>query len=95
MQAILWGATVVMFVLFIFLATVNGSVPWFYFVEHKEPPSWVPLLGGIFGAIALFIVPVPGAKHWWLLPFFLDYGSIPGLTHTLISYLLRIWRKHD
>ncbi len=87
MHWLLWISGSVCFALFLWVATLNASVPWIYFVRHKNPPSWIPLLAGCFGAAALFLLPIPGVKHWWWLPFLLDWGSLPGIIHTLIFHL--------
>lgn len=58
-------------------------------IRGLHAPSWIPLLGGVSGAMALLILPHPSFAAMWWLPLFLDYGSIPGLTHTLIWHLWR------
>ena len=51
--------------------------------------SWVPLLGGAACAAALLLVPVPDLHWWWWVPLLVDWGSLPGITHTAVYYLAR------
>lgn len=51
---------------------------------RRKASSWVPLLGGLFGAIACYLSPFPVANRYYWLPFVLDWGSIPGLLYTVV-----------
>lgn len=93
MYPLLWIVGTLFFVLFLWVAGLNASVLWIHYVQHKRTPSWIPLLGGIFGVLAVFAVPIPGIRQWWWLPLLLDFGSIPGFIQTFIYYLIRLMRK--
>jgi hypothetical protein len=43
------------------------------------------LIGGIFGAAGLWILPLATAHRWWWLPLIADL-SIPGAIYALIVY---------
>ena len=58
-------------------------------IKRQKSPSWVPLFGGIAGAVGLYLLPIPAAAHYWWLPLVLDWGSLPGLTHAAVWWLLR------
>lgn len=73
---------------FLYLAVYHAMIVWQGFIRKKRTPSWVPLFGGLFGVAAAFVLPVPGLSRWWWVPLFLDYGSVPGLTHTAIWWFL-------
>jgi hypothetical protein len=68
---------------------MNASIFWSAFVRRRKSPSWIPIIGGLCGAISLAIVPLPGAKWWWWLPLILDWGSIPGILVSLIYIFTR------
>jgi len=93
MNSILWIVAVLFFALFTWLASMNASVFWNGFVRRRKSPSWIPMIGGLCGTIALTIVPVPGAKWWWWLPLILDWGSVPGIFVSLIYALARSHRE--
>jgi len=61
MNSVLWIIAVLLFALFIWLASMNASVFWNTFVRRRTSPSWIPIIGGLCGTISLTIVPVPGA----------------------------------
>ena len=74
-------------VMFVWLAGFNASIIWRALVRRKKSPSWVPLVGGVCGSLALVIAPVPGAREWWWLPLNLDWGSV-GFIVMLVSMLI-------
>ena len=54
--------------------------------------SWTPLLGG--GLLALVALSVPRFRPLFWLPFLLDFGSFPGLSWTLVAWVIRM-RRHE
>lgn len=51
--------------------------------------SWVPILGGTLGVLALLIAPWPRLRDYWFIPLLIDWGCVPGLLHTAIFLLGR------
>ena len=87
------GGWLLLLVLSLCVSALNAAVFWQTYVLRRHSPSWIPLLGGGMGALALAILPLPQANRWWWLPFLLDWGSLPGLLHAALWHLLRIVRK--
>ncbi|MFP4107280.1 MAG: hypothetical protein ACLFVU_14500 [Phycisphaerae bacterium] len=81
-----------MLTLFGLLAVFNGYSAVRLHLMHRWVPSWVPLIGGIAGAVGIAVMPVRGSIWWSWLPLVLDWGSLPGLTHTAWFYLIRLPR---
>lgn len=75
------------------LAVLNWGVVYQTRMFQRPGPSWVPLAAGGLGAIGLANIPIPEVSRWWWLCFFLDFGSIPGLSYTLIWHGARLWRE--
>lgn len=57
------------------------------FIIRKKYSSFVPLVGGIFMLIGLYNIPVQSVSKWYWLPLFIDFGSIPLLAWTLVSFI--------
>lgn len=72
---------------------LNAAVFWKRHVQKRESSSWIPFLGGMLGAAGLLLVPLAPAHKWWWLPFFLDWGSIPGISYSILYHLIRALRK--
>ena len=45
--------------------------------DDPGPGSVIPVLGGLLGAIALWIMPVDGTRPWFWIPLVLDWGFAP------------------
>ena len=58
--------------------------------EKQDVHAPSPLLGGIFGAIALLIIPLPGFSKWWWIPFVIDPGSAFLVLSVLNTYFFHI-----
>ena len=77
-----------------YVSGVNAYILLRY-LRRSNAPSWIPLIGGILGAIGLLILPTPSLRAAWWIPFFLDWGSVPGITHAVAWHLLRRNREKD
>ena len=54
-----------------------------------RPHSSIILIGGVVGSLALLISPGP-LRSAWMVPFLLDYGSLPVIGRTLV---VLAWRR--
>ena len=57
------------------------------FKKRDKFESLIPLVGGIFGAMGLFILPVSHARQFSWLPLVLDIGCGPLLVAALIEQI--------
>ena len=62
---------------FLFLAAINAAVVWRGLIKKEKTGSWVPLVGGLFGAVGTANIPVESLQEWWWVPLVVDPGSIP------------------
>jgi hypothetical protein len=69
------------------LAILNAGVFWKVHVRKQEAPSWIPLLGGLFGVVGLLLLPFEATRDWWWIPLLLDWGCAPGIGHTILFHL--------
>jgi hypothetical protein len=65
------------------LIAANNLAAFEQFILRRRAPSWIPLLGGLLGVAALRTLPIQGLRDYWWLPLFLDWGSIPGMSHVI------------
>ena len=59
---------------------------WFYVIQacrRMGSTSLTLILGGIAGALALFVAPVDGLWQWFWVPMLLDPGCLPALVMIL------------
>jgi hypothetical protein len=75
------------------ICAFNAGVFWKLIVRKVEAPSWIPLLGGVLGVFGLGAIPVDLAHRLCLLPLLLDYGSVPGILHTVYAFVSRLVRE--
>jgi hypothetical protein len=78
----------------IWLSVMN----WIVLVQRQRSsraPSWIPLLGGVCGALALFIQPDAKLREFWWLALVADGGSAPGLLWTLVWHVRRHHRPRS
>jgi hypothetical protein len=66
----------------------NWLVFWNRHILKKQAPSWIPLLGGVAGAVGVAVLPVDWSLRYCLAPLLLDWGSAPGLLYSVVWYLL-------
>ena len=74
---------VLFLIVFIWVSWINWDSAFKMF-KKKEHQSWVPLLGGVSGAIAFVILPWEMLSELWWVPFVLDWGSVPGFLFAFI-----------
>ena len=86
------GSLLLAFAGLIFIA--NWRVFYDNFILRQASSSWTPLLGGFLGAIGLLAIPFSALHQYWWLPFLLDWGSSPGIAHTIWWHLF-VGKKPD
>ena len=82
-----WIVGSVLLLLSGWLCAINATVFWKIFVRRVNAPSWIPLLGGVLGVFGLGVIPIELAHKLCWLPLILDWGSVPGILHTIIAFL--------
>ena len=95
MTALCWAISSLFLACGAWIIALNWSTVWIGLVGRQRAPSWIPLLGGVFGAIGLAILPLPGAHRLCWVPLLVDWGSIPGIGLTILFHLVRIVRRRD
>jgi hypothetical protein len=90
-----WIVGSVLLLVSFWLCAVNAGVFWKLFVRKVEAPSWIPLLGGMLGVFGLGVIPVELAHRLCWLPLLLDYGSLPGILHTVYAFVIRLVRERN
>ena len=63
-----------------------------FLLRREWSPSWIPLASGCLLSVSLVILPGKQPILLLLLPLFLDWGCIPGLSHAAIFHAQRIRR---
>jgi hypothetical protein len=66
------------------LLVANGVVLVRGVLLKLRSPSWIPLIGGAAGCLALLIADWHAGKRWCWIPLVVDWGSLPGITHAVI-----------
>lgn len=54
----------------------------------RKRGSWVPLVGGLLGALGFAIAPWNELRRLWYVPLLVDWGSLPGVLFTIFYYLV-------
>jgi hypothetical protein len=67
----------------------NDAAAFKSLVLRRPAPSWIPLIGGLSGLGALVFFPANLAHRLWWIPLVLDWGSVPGMVHAALAWLLR------
>jgi len=83
-----WAVGGALLLMFAWVAALNASVLWIWYVQKRKAPSWIPLLSGVAGAIGVWVLPLASIHPCWWLPLVLDWGSVPGITHALVYHLV-------
>jgi hypothetical protein len=76
MHTISWIGGLTFGVVFLALSTSNFVVVASY-LRHRRHVSAIPLLGGLAGIGACFLLPIPCVRSFWWVPLIIDYGSLP------------------
>lgn len=83
-----WILSLVLILIGGYVTAMNWAIFFQGFVKKKQS-SWAPIIGGLFLAIGLASSPVRSLSKFWWVPFFVDWGCIPGLAHTAWFYLTK------
>lgn len=82
-----WVAAGVLAVMALWLGLMN----WACLVRRwsgRRAPSWVPLMGGALGLLALTVAPgTPVVSLWWV-PLLVDGGCVMGFVDLAMALLL-------
>ena len=87
-----WALGAVLALVFLFVAVGNAWTAMRFLIERKHS-SAVPLIGGLCGVAACYLLPVPVVREWWWLPLLLDYGSVPVFTVSAILGVVALFRE--
>lgn len=90
-----WCAAAVLGVGFVSIAVPHAVIAFKGAVLGKKVPSFLPFFGGIMGAVALVIVPLPGISAYWWVPLIADFGCIPISVWTIAWLLARRMRRRS
>jgi hypothetical protein len=82
-----WVLSIVFGSVFFWVGILNAGVFWKGVVLRQSTPSFIPLLAGLCGMVAVLIVPLTGVNRWWWIPLLLDWGSLPGILVSVVYYL--------
>jgi hypothetical protein len=71
---------------FLYVSTANWLIILVYVLKKKHS-SWVPLVGGLSGCLAILVDPTRSFREYWWFPLIADWGCVPGFTHALFYML--------
>jgi hypothetical protein len=73
------------------LYCAGGNWYCFYliFIKKTHAPSWLPLIPGALMFFGFYFFPGNPWSAWAWIAFFLDWGSVPGISHALLFHLWR------
>lgn len=80
-----WILTVAGLTLAIYVAIFNLRVMLSRSRSATTTTSWIPLVGGVLGCIALLIAPSATLRALWWLPWLVDPGCVPGLLWSALA----------
>ncbi len=73
-----------------FLLAVGGNVHTILrYYLRGERGSLVPLVGGVFGSLALVAWPMERLWHWFWVPLVVDPGTLPMVLWAALSFFVR------
>lgn len=90
MDYIRWVLASVLLFMALWVGLANWYIVFTAYFRKKPTGSWSPLLSGVCGAVGLLLLPVEGVKHLAWMPLLLDWGSLPGITVTIVQHLFRL-----
>jgi hypothetical protein len=82
-----------LFIVGCWIIILNWISVFKYILTKKKQPSWIPLVGGFVLMLSLGLQPFEDFSKYWLIPFVLDWGCIPGLVYTLIVYVKFLFKR--
>lgn len=77
----MWIFSIALIVGFMFLAAINAAIVWRGLFKKEKVGSWIPLAGGIFGAVGIANLPAVSYQEWWWVPLLVDLGSLPAMVY--------------
>ena len=93
MNTVRWMIAIILVTFGLWLFFLNWYAFWVRYIRKKvDSPSWMPLVAGIALCGGLFAVPLQ-VRGYCLLPFLVDWGSLPGLVYTVYWHLRRPRRE--
>jgi hypothetical protein len=87
-----WVLGTVLALVFVVVAAGNAWTVIRYIV-NKRRSSAVPLVGGLCGVAACFVLPLGSLTGWWWLPLLLDYGSLPVFAVSAVLGVVAMFRE--
>lgn len=80
-----WLLSIICLTIGVLFITLNWLTVYAWLAKRKYS-SWIPLIGGLFFAIGLGILPVAAIRSYWWIGFVIDWGSLPALTYTAACF---------
>jgi len=72
-----------------FVMVMNWAVIVQWMINGKHS-SWVPFVGGSLVAMGMVIAPFAFLNKFWWIPFFADWGCVPGIGMTAFYF---VWKR--
>ncbi|WP_142930150.1 hypothetical protein [Exilibacterium tricleocarpae] len=88
MEIIRWGLSLLLLFIFLWIFIINWSTV-FKRIVSRDVSSWIPLAGGVVGALAFIVSPLEGFNDYWWVPFLIEWGCLPGFLYTGFFFLKR------
>ncbi len=67
----------------------NAMVFWGTVVCKDHAPSVMPIIGGVFAAVGIMLLPITESWKWAWIPFVIDWGGLPGFLASSAGYYNR------
>ena len=77
---------------FLLFISAGIIIAWYRGMYNKQAFTSIRFLGGTLGALGLYLNPLIDLGYLVLLPFFLDYFSLPVLVVDLGQYIIKRFR---
>lgn len=71
-------------IIFVIFAISHLIFAYLRLIRKKNGYSYVPLINGLIGSVALVLYPNNGFSEYWWLPFVVDWGCLPLLVETIV-----------
>lgn len=90
----LWVISSILFALFLWISFGNLWISFrSMFFRGARRESLLPLVGGILGALAIFISPMAHARKYWWIALLTDIGCGPMLFAIIIDQVFKKFRR--